>query len=136
MTAPINGPGALADMRDIRAIREILDRAVLVGDLREQNAGLFRAEMRAFMLRYETRALASERDRETMLRHLRKLVEIPAERETLSEVDWRYRINAWARSPATRASSAYTALFAVLAVTVASCITHPVAHAMLTGGPR
>lgn len=130
--APINGPRGLADMRDVAALREVVEREARISQLREENAALFRAEVRAFVARTEEELRAARTDRSTMLRHLKSLVEVPAERETLPPT-WQGRLRAWSRSPATRASSAYTAAFAVLAVAVAGIITHPAAHAMLVG---
>lgn len=67
----INGPGSPADWRDVKAVRKEVERMGVIGDLREQNAGLFRAEMRATMARVE-------KDQCKMLKHLERLVVVPA----------------------------------------------------------
>lgn len=127
MTAPINAYVSPADMRDIRAIREVLDKAVLVADLREQNAALFRAEMRAFMLRAEQCERGAQKDRETILKHLRKLVEVPsAERETISEVAWLDRARSLLDRPASNRALISVALAGILS-SLAAC-AYPVAH--------
>lgn len=134
MTSPINGPAAPADMRDIRAIRETVERAVLIGDLREQNAALFRAELRAFVLRAEAELLAAARDRATMLRHLEKLVVVPAtERVTLapSDGEWRTRLGAWLARPATTRALLYGLAVAGIGATLSGCLAQPLARAVL-----
>lgn len=134
MTSPFNGPAAPADMRDIRAIRETLERAVLIGDLREQNAALFRAELRAHVLRTEAELLAAARDRATMLRHLEKLVVVPAtERVTLapSDGEWRTRLGAWLARPATTRALLYGLAVAGIGATLSGCLAQPLARAVL-----
>ena len=134
MTSPFNGPAAPADMRDIRAIRETLERAVLIGDLREQNAALFRAELRAHVLRTEAELLAAARDRATMLRHLEKLVVVPAtERVTLAPegATWEARLGAWLARPATTRALLYGLAVAGIGATLSGCLAQPLARAVL-----
>ena len=69
--SPINGPGKPADFRDIVAVRKVVERMEVIGDLREQNAGLFRAEVRSTMTRLE-------KDQHKMLKHLERIVMVPA----------------------------------------------------------
>lgn len=132
--SPFNGPGAPADMRDIRAIRETVERAVLIGDLREQNAALFRAELRAHVLRVEAELLAASRDRATMLRHLEALVVVPAtERATLApeELTWEARLGAWLARPATTRALLYGLAVAGIGATLSGCLAQPLARAVL-----
>lgn len=132
--SPFNGPGAPADMRDIRAIRETVERAVLIGDLREQNAALFRAELRAHVLRVEAELLAASRDRATMLRHLEALVVVPAtERATLAPEDatWEARLGAWLARPATTRALLYGLAVAGIGATLSGCLAQPLARAVL-----
>jgi hypothetical protein len=136
MTAPINGPAPLADMRDVKALREVVDREARIAQLREENAALFRAEVRSFIARAENEARESSRDRATMLVHLRRLVEVPgAERETLAPTAWLDRAGAWMAARPTNRALLYGIAFAALAVSVSGCLAHPLAHALLTGRP-
>ena len=121
MTAPINGPAAPADMRDVKSLREVVDKAILVGDLREQNAALFRSEMRSFMARCETEHAAGARDRRVMLRHLEALVVIPSERPTLAPLTWQERAGAWLSRPASTRAVLALAAAGVLA-TLSGCV--------------
>ena len=117
----INGPAAPADMRDVKSLREVVDKAILVGDLREQNAALFRSEMRSFMARCETEHAAGARDRRVMLHHERP-VDVPAtERETLSPPSWQDRAGAWLSRPASTRAVLALAAAGVLA-TLSGCV--------------
>ena len=136
-------PGTvLVDMRDIRSLRNDLvevseeaSRQTLAAHTRtlalladqEQNAALFRAEVRSRNDREDDRARLVDARMATMLRHLEKLVEIPAtERETLSPPSWTSRARTRLDSPAsTRAVMALA--FAGLLASLASC-AYPVAH--------
>ena len=126
MTAPINQFVSPADMRDIRAVREVLDKAVLVGDLREQNAALFRAEFRAFMMRSETALDVAAKDRATMLKHLHSLVEVPRDTIDHPPVGWTERARSLLDRPATNRALIAVALAGILS-SLASC-AYPVAH--------
>lgn len=126
MTAPINQFVSPADMRDIRAVREVLDKAVLVGDLREQNAALFRAEFRAFMMRSETALEVASRDRDTMLKYLRKLVDVPRDTVDPPATSWTDRARQLLDRPATNRAVMLVAVAGILA-SLASC-AYPVAH--------
>lgn len=126
MTAPINQFVSPADMRDIRAVREVLDKAVLVGDLREQNAALFRAEFRAFMMRSETALEVAAKDRATMLKHLHSLVEVPRGTIDPPSTSWTERARQLLDRPATNRAVMLVAVAGILA-SLASC-AYPVAH--------
>ena len=139
MNGTIHNP---VDMRDIRALRNDLvevseeaSRQTLAAHTRtlalladqEQNAALFRAEVRSRNDREDERSRLLDARMVTILRHLEKLVEIPAtERETLSPPSWTSRARARLDSPAsTRAVMALA--FAGLLASLASC-AYPVAH--------
>lgn len=101
-------PGtALVDWRDIRALRDdlvnvaeeasrqtlaahtrtlaLLAEHAELAEEREQDASLFRAEVRSRHEREDERARLVDARMATMLRHLERLVDVPAtERETLS----------------------------------------------------
>lgn len=126
MTAPINAYVSPADMRDIRAVREALDKAVLVGDLREQNAALFRAEFRAFMMRSETALEVAAKDRATMLKHLHSLVDVPRDTIEPPPVGWTERARSLLDRPATNRALIAVALAGILS-SLAAC-AYPVAH--------
>ena len=112
--SPMNGPRAAADMRDVAALREVVEREALTG-------ALFRAEVRAFVARTEEELRAARVDRGTMLRHLSRLVDVPAERETLSPPTWQGRLSTWLARPAsTRAVLALAA--AVVLATLSGCV--------------
>ena len=139
MNGTIHNP---VDMRDIRALRndlvEVSEEAsrqplaahtrtlALLAD-QEQNAALFRAEVRSRNDREDERSRLLDARMVTILRHLEKLVEIPAtERETLSPPSWTSRARTRLDSPAsTRAVMALA--FAGLLASLASC-AYPVAH--------
>ena len=112
--SPINGPRAAADMRDVQAVRELVEREA-------QAAALFRAEVRAFVARTEEELRAARVDRGTMLRHLGRLVDVPAERETLSPPTWRGRVSAWLSRPASTRAVLALAVAGVLA-TLSGCV--------------
>ena len=131
-----------ATMRDIRALRSDLvevaeeaaratlaahTRTLALLDEQEQNAALFRAEVRSRNEREDERARLVDARMATMLRHLEKLVEVPgSELETLSPPTWASRARARLDSPAsTRAVMALA--FAGLLASLASC-AYPVAH--------
>lgn len=119
--SPLNGPRAAADMRDVLAIREVVEREAL-------GAALFRAEVRAFVMRTEEELRAARTDRGTMLRHLSRLVDVPGERETLSPPTWQGRVSTWLARPAsTRAVLAHAAagVLATLSGCVALIGVHP-----------
>jgi hypothetical protein len=119
--APINGPRGLADMRDVAALREVVDREARIAQLREENAALFRAEVRAFVARTEEELRAARTDRGTMLRHLSHLVDVPAERETLSPPTWQGRLGTWLARPASTRAVLALAAAGVLA-TLSGCV--------------
>lgn len=119
--APINGPRGLADMRDVAALREVVDREARIAQLREENAALFRAEVRAFVARTEEELRAARTDRGTMLRHLSHLVDVPAERETLSPPTWQGRMSTWLARPASTRAVLALAAAGVLA-TLSGCV--------------
>ena len=119
--APINGPRGLADMRDVAALREVVDREARIAQLREENAALFRAEVRAFVARTEEELRAARTDRGTMLRHLSRLVDVPAERETLSPPTWQGRLGTWLARPASTRAVLALAAAGVLA-TLSGCV--------------
>lgn len=106
--APVNGPRAAADMRDVQAVRELVEREA-------QAAALFRAEVRAFVARTEEELRAARVDRGTMLRHLGRLVDVPADRETLSP------LGAWLSRPASTRAVLALAVAGVLA-TLSGCV--------------
>ncbi|HQY59850.1 MAG TPA: hypothetical protein PK141_00510 [Polyangiaceae bacterium] len=134
--SPINGPAAPADMRDIRAVRETLERAVLIGDLREQNAALFRAEVRACMVRDEERWRLLEANHRVMLRHLERLVDVPAtERVTAPPNTWQERAGAWLARPASTRALLYGLAVAGIGATLSGCLAQPLARALLLGSP-
>lgn len=131
-----------ATMRDIRALRSDLvevaeeaaratlaahTRTLALLDEQEQNAALFRAEVRSRNEREDERERLVDARMATMLRHLERLVEVPgAELETLSPPTWASRARARLDSPAsTRAVMALA--FAGLLASLASC-AYPVAH--------
>lgn len=118
--APINGPRGLADMRDIAALREVVDREARIAQLREENASLFRAEVRSFVARTEEELRAARADRGTMLRHLGKLVDV-GERETLSPPTWQGRLGTWLARPASTRAVLALAAAGVLA-TLSGCV--------------
>ena len=106
--SPMNGPRAPADMRDVAALREVVDREAQAG-------ALFRAEVRAFVARTEEELRTARADRGTMLRHLSRLVDVPAERETLSP------LSAWLSRPASTRAVLALAAAGVLA-TLSGCV--------------
>jgi membrane-bound ClpP family serine protease len=112
--APVNGPRALADMRDVQAVREFVEREA-------QAAALFRAEVRAFVARTEEELRAARADRGTMLRHLSRLVDVPGERETLSPPTWQGRMATWLARPASTRAVLALAAAGVLA-TLSGCV--------------
>ena len=112
--SPVNGPRAAADMRDVQAVRELVEAEV-------HRSALFRAEVRAFVLRTEEELRAARVDRGTMLRHLSRLVDVPAERETLSPPTWRGRMSTWLARPASTRAVLALAAAGVLA-TLSGCV--------------
>lgn len=105
----INGPGPLADMRDIRALRKLIES--------EASANLlFRAQVRRHLGIAEDEAADPER-------------------ETLSPPTWLERANTWmAARPTNRALLLlYGLAVAAVAVSLSGCLAHPLAHALLTG---
>ena len=144
-SSPINPFVAPADMRDIRAVRETVEREARIAELRAQDSALFRAELRSRMDRVETELLAAARDRATMLRHLEKLVVIPAtERATLAPEDatlapedatWEARLGAWLARPATTRALLYGLAMAGIGATLSGCLAQPLARALLLGSP-
>ena len=125
-----------ATMRDIRALRSDLvevaeeaaratlaahTRTLALLDEQEQNAALFRAEVRAFVARTEEELRAARADRGTMLRHLSRLVDVPAERETLSPPTWQGRMATWLARPASTRAVLALAAAGVLA-TLSGCV--------------
>ncbi len=109
--SPMNGPRAAADMRDVLAIREVVEREALGG-------ALFRAEVRAFVMRTEEELRAARVDRGTMLRHLSRLVDVPGERES---VTWQGRLGTWLARPASTRAVLALAAAGVLA-TLSGCV--------------
>lgn len=109
--SPVNGPRALADMRDIRAVRELVEKEA-------QSGALFRAEVRAFVARTEEELRAARVDRGTMMRHLGRLVDVPADRES---VTWQGRVSAWLARPASTRAVLALAAAGVLA-TLSGCV--------------
>lgn len=131
-------PGTvLVDMRDIRSLRNDLvevseeaSRQTLAAHTRtlalladqEQNAALFRAEVRSRNDREDERSRLLDARMVTMLRHLEKLVEIPAtDRETLSPPTWQERVSAWLSRPASTRAVLALAAAGVLA-TLSGCV--------------
>lgn len=112
--SPLNGPRAAADMRDVLAIREVVEREALT-------AALFRGEVRSFIARTEEELRAARVDRGTMLRHLSRLVDVPAERETLSPPTWQGRLGTWLARPASTRAVLALAAAGVLA-TLSGCV--------------
>jgi len=142
MTSPINGPAALADMRDIRAIRKIVEEEQAIDAEERARAALFRAETRSRLERIEA-------DQKRALGYLEKLVEVPAavpvtERVTIAPPPstwsehveaWRVRTGAWmARQPTNRALL-YGLAVAGVGATLSACAAAPLAHALLGGLP-
>lgn len=131
-----------ATMRDIRALRSDLvevaeeaaratlaahTRTLALLDEQEQTAALFRAEVRSRNEREDERGRLVDARMATMLRHLERLVEVPAaERETLSPPTWASRARARLDSPASTRAVMVLA-FAGLLASLASC-AYPVAH--------
>ena len=133
-SSPINPFVAPADMRDIRAVRETVEREARIAELRAQDSALFRAELRSRMDRVETELLAASRDRATMLRHLEALVVVPAtERATLApeELTWEARLGAWLARPATTRALLYGLAVAGIGATLSGCLAQPLARAVL-----
>lgn len=123
--APFNDKASPADLRDVHAVRAIVES--------EQRSNvLFRAEMRAFMLRSEAAGREAARDRATMLRHLSTLVEVP--RDT-SSLGWRERAEGWLGRPATTRALVYALAVAAFAVSASGCLAHPLAHVLMGGHP-
>ena len=137
-------PGtALVDWRDIRALRDdlvnvaeeasrqtlaahtrtlaVIAEHAQVAEEREQDASLFRAEVRSRHEREDERARLVDARMATMLRHLERLVDVPgAERETLTPT-WREGLATWLARPAsTRAVLALAA--AVVLATLSGCV--------------
>lgn len=110
----MNGPRAAADMRDVQAVRELVEAEV-------HRSARFRVEVRAFVLRTEEELRAARVDRGTMLRHLSRLVDVPAERETLSPPTWQGRLSAWLARPASTRAVLALAAAGVLA-TLSGCV--------------
>ena len=133
-SSPINPFVAPADMRDIRAVRETVEREARIAELRAQDSALFRAELRSRVGHIEAELLAAARDRATMLRHLEKLVVIPAtERATLAPEDatWEARLGAWLARPATTRALLYGLAVAGIGATLSGCLAQPLARAVL-----
>lgn len=114
----VNGPRGLADMRDVAALREVVEREARIAQLREENAALFRAEVRAFVARTEEELRAARVDRGTMMRHLGRLVDVPADRES---VTWQGRVSVWLSRPASTRAVLALAAAGVLA-TLSGCV--------------
>ena len=126
-----------ATMRDIRALRSDLvevaeeaaratlaahTRTLALLDEQEQNASLFRAEVRSRNEREDERERLVDARMATMLRHLEKLVDVPAtERETLSPPSWQERAGAWLSRPASTRAVLALAAAGVLA-TLSGCV--------------
>ena len=133
-----------ATMRDIRALRSDLvevaeeaARATLaahtrtlallaehaeLAEEREQDASLFRAEVRSRHEREDERARLVDARMATMLRHLERLVDVPAtERETLSPPTWQGRMATWLARPASTRAVLALAAAGVLA-TLSGCV--------------
>ena len=116
--APFNDRASPADMRDVLAVRAIVESEA-------RSNVLFRAEMRAFMLRSEAAEREAAKERATMLRHLYALAEVPRDTAALG---WRERSAAWLARPAsTRAVLALAAagVMATLSGCVALMGVHP-----------
>ncbi len=133
-----------ATMRDIRALRSdlvevaeeaaratlaahtrtlaLLDEHAELAEEREQDASLFRAEVRSRHEREDERARLVDARMATMLRHLERLVDVPAtERETLSPPSWQERAGAWLSRPAITRAVLALAAAGVLA-TLSGCV--------------
>lgn len=138
-------PGtALVDWRDIRALRDdlvnvaeeasrqtlaahtrtlaLLAEHAQVAEEREQDASLFRAEVRSRHEREDERARLVDARMATMLRHLERLVDVPgAERETLTPPTWREGLATWLARPASTRAVLALAAAGVLA-TLSGCV--------------
>ena len=133
-----------ATMRDIQALRsdlvEVAEEAsrqtlaahtrtlallaehAELAEEREQDASLFRAEVRSRHEREDERARLVDARMSTMLRHLERLVDVPAtERETLSPPTWQGRLSTWLARPASTRAVLALAAAGVLA-TLSGCV--------------
>lgn len=138
MSAPGSG---LVDMRDLRALRNDLvavaeeasrqtlaahTRTLALLDEQEQHAVLFRAEVRARHAREDERARLVDAKLATMLRHLERLVDVPAAEAATLPPTWAARARLRLDSPASTRVVLALACAGILA-SLASC-AYPVAH--------
>lgn len=117
--SPVNGPRAAADMRDVQAVRELVEAEV-------HRSALFRAEVRARHAREDERARLVDAKLATMLRHLERLVDVPAAEAATLPPTWAARARLRLDSPASTRAVLALACAGILA-SLASC-AYPVAH--------